>query len=76
MTPVKLTDIQDVVDRAKTIVYIRGAETVEFNNDIFRDNSVNDEFSSYGSLANQVQSSALLLHDFKATTPGTGTLTL
>ena len=53
-TPAALTEIGEVLDRAKTIVYVRGAETVSFTGDTFRANSVIDEFTPHGSLAGQV----------------------
>ena len=53
--------MQKVLVRAKSIVSVRGAETLTLTNDVFQENSVIDEFTPYGTLSSDIQSSALLV---------------
>ena len=55
---------------------MRGAETLSFSSDIFEGNSVIDEWTPYGTLSSDIQSSGILVQDFKTVSGGTGGLTI
>ena len=75
-SPTELTELQEVLDRAKSIITVRGAETLSFTSDIFEGNSVIDEWTPYGTLSNDIQSSGILVQDFKTVSGGNGGLTI